>query len=102
MGMRATASTRPSWLEQVQADDEKLGRLLLTSLQSVPTRSGEMKHRLNPRWFEPYADRDALANDVRRLQPSVNGDIAVAVAQFLAELEILEGGGDPDWSQRGR
>jgi predicted KAP-like P-loop ATPase len=91
-----------AWVDGVRADDERLGRLLVAFLQTATTRSGEIVHRLNPRWLERYADRAALANDVRRLEPSAAGEVAVAVAQFLTELDMLERGQDPDWPQRGR
>jgi predicted KAP-like P-loop ATPase len=94
----STADEVREWLNGVRSDDEQLGRLLVAFLHSSQTRTGEIKHRLNPRWFEQYTDLDEFANDVRHLQPSASGDVAVAVAQFLAELEILASGRDPDWS----
>jgi hypothetical protein len=51
---------------------------------------------------EPYADRDPLANDARRRERSATGDVAVAVGQFLAEVDILARGEDPDWPLSGR
>jgi predicted KAP-like P-loop ATPase len=91
-----------AWVDGVRADDERLGRLLVAFLQTPTTRSGEIVHRLNPRWFERYVDRASLADDVRRLEPSAAGEVAVAVAQFLTELDMLERGQDPDWPHRGR
>jgi predicted KAP-like P-loop ATPase len=85
------------WIDGVRADDDRLGRLLVAFMQTGNTRTGEVVHRLNPRWFEHYVERDSLADDVRRLEESASGEVAVAVAQFLAELDILARGGDPDW-----
>jgi predicted KAP-like P-loop ATPase len=88
-----------AWLDLVRADDDQLGRLLLAFLQRRRTRRGETRYRLNPAWFDPYVDRGKLATDVHRLQANATGDVAEAVNQYLAELEILESGGDPDYQR---
>jgi predicted KAP-like P-loop ATPase len=89
-----------SWVDEVRGGDDLLGQLLVAYMQTGTNRNGEAVYRLNPRWLERYVDPAGLVEDVRRLEPSAVGDTAVAVTQFLAELQMLEEGQDPDWPQR--
>ncbi|MGH3082588.1 MAG: hypothetical protein ACRDNP_00755 [Gaiellaceae bacterium] len=89
-----------AWLDRVRADDTQLGRFLVAALQTAQTGLGETRYRLNPQWFADYVDREALATDVRNLEGSAQGDVAVAVRQFLEENAILDAGRDPDYPSR--